>query len=371
MIEEKYYYHFFTKLIGICSNEIYLLKDYFGSLKVAWENFEEMNASKYCISKKIHMLLSQRNKTINQYQEIDLLKRNNIDIVSHEDPLYPKLLSEIGKPPLLLYTIGDKNLLTGNNFAIVGSRNCSYYGEKMVKHFISPLINHNFIIVSGLALGIDTLAHKNALREKGKTIAVLAGSVNCVYPKLNKKLYEQIANEGLLISEYPPLTFPRPEMFPIRNRIISGISLGTFIVEARAKSGALITGRLAVEQGREVFALPGSIESRVSQGTHQLIKNGEAQLVETPEEIIETLKKSPMLKILFPKNNQKNQSQLSELKEKKEKDPKIFENVIYPITIDELARILNLKAQELAIIISNLEIEGLIKKLPGNRIVKS
>ena len=201
-------------------------------------------------------------------------KSENIRIIKKEDKRYPELLKNIPDPPETLYCIGDERLLEGKKLAAVGSRKCSEYGKTTAMRIGEACARYDVTLVSGTAKGIDSFAHIGALKAGGKTIAVLGCGVNICYPRENKKLYEQIATEGLLISELPPGTEPMPYTFPMRNRIISGLSDATCVVEAGTGSGALITAERAAVQGRDVFAVPGNINSRYSLGTNKLLTDG-------------------------------------------------------------------------------------------------
>ncbi|MFP5245111.1 MAG: DNA-processing protein DprA, partial [Thermoanaerobaculia bacterium] len=201
---------------------------------------------------------------------------------------YPPLLAEIFDPPLALHFRGDLSLLTKPAIAIVGSRRASPYALNVAEQLARQLASTGMVIVSGLARGIDAAAHQATLATGGKTIAVLGTGIDVVYPRAHGRLFQRIASEGLLVSEFPPGTPPKPEHFPIRNRIISGLSRGTLIVEATRRSGSLITARMAAEQNREVFAVPGSIFSAGSEGTHRLIQYG-AKLVHDANDVLEEL----------------------------------------------------------------------------------
>lgn len=212
---------------------------------------------------------------------------NGIRMITIFDEDYPILLKETYQPPWILYVKGDPTLLKGgNHLAVVGARQYTEYGENAIHYLFPKLIEKDIIIVSGLAAGIDAIAHKAAIKYGGKTIAVVAGGFNHLYPEANKKLADEIMKDHLIISEYPPETKPARWQFPMRNRIISGLSKGTLIVQAKSKSGSLITANFAVQEGRDVFALPGNIFSANSIGTNELIQQG-AKLVNCPEDILE------------------------------------------------------------------------------------
>ncbi|BCN92455.1 DNA processing protein DprA [Thiomicrorhabdus immobilis] len=204
------------------------------------------------------------------------------------DKEYPQSLTEISEAPIVLGVRGNIELLSDPQIAIVGSRHASRLGVETAKDFAKHLSSQGLAITSGLALGIDTAAHKGALEGVGKTVAVVATGLDRIYPASNQKLGHQIAEEGAMISEFPLGTKPLNYNFPRRNRIISGLSLGTLVVEAALKSGSLITARTALEQGREVFAVPGSIHNPLAKGCHQLIKQG-AKLVESGQDVLEEL----------------------------------------------------------------------------------
>lgn len=223
---------------------------------------------------------------------IDWLSLPNNKLISYADNSYPDLLRHIKNPPLVLFVTGDVRLLNKTQLAIVGRRNNSHYGEQWGYHFAFELSAMGLVITSGLALGIDSICHKAALDAGGLTIAVLGSGLARITPRSHQNLAEQIVlNNGALVSEYLPGAPAIPQNFPKRNRIISGLSKGVLIVEAEKPSGSLITARCALEQGREVFALPGPLGNTGYNGTHWLIQQG-ANLVVTPSEIIEYLNSS-------------------------------------------------------------------------------
>lgn len=222
----------------------------------------------------------------NAAREIELCSQKGIDLLLYSDPDYPAMLKEIADPPLLLYKKGTLVEEDRNAIAIVGTRHPSFYGRTQAKKFSQELAARGLTIVSGLARGIDQVAHEGALHVSyGRTIAVMGCGLDVIYPKEHEDLFKRISERGAVLSEYPLGTPPLPENFPRRNRILSGLSYATFVVEAHSRSGSLITAHQAVEQCREVFALPGSVDQLTSHGTHQLIKEG-AFLVENPEDIL-------------------------------------------------------------------------------------
>jgi DNA processing protein len=220
---------------------------------------------------------------------LDWLQKDNAHIVTLADNEYPQKLLEITNPPAVLYAIGNLHWLNHPSIAMVGSRSSTQQGEKNAEDFAQSLCNSGLCVVSGMALGIDGAAHRGALKANGATIAVVGTGLDIVYPARHRDLAHKIAERGLIISEFPLGTPSKAQNFPRRNRLISGLSLGCLVVEANIDSGSLITARLATEQGRDVFAIPGSIHSPVAKGCHQLIKQG-AKLVESTQDILEEIK---------------------------------------------------------------------------------
>lgn len=229
-----------------------------------------------------HQLMSI-DKLLNDYSA------KNIHLITIFDPDYPIMLKTIYQPPWILFARGDLSLLTSRKrIAVVGSRNATAYGMAAIDYLFPSLIENNIQIVSGLAKGIDAHAHKAAIKMGGKTVGVIAGGFNNLYPKENIKLAEYMMEKHLLLSEYPPDTVPAKWQFPMRNRVISGLSQATLVIEARKKSGSLITADFALNEGRDVFAVPGSILTPDSDGVHYLIQQG-AKLVKCSEDILEEL----------------------------------------------------------------------------------
>lgn len=227
------------------------------------------------------------------------LAQDGNQLIGLLDPDYPLLLAEIPDAPLLLYIRGNSALLHGAALAIVGSRNASVQGQANARAFGQALSEAGLTIVSGLALGIDTAAHEGALRGCASTVAVIGTGIDRIYPARNAALARRIAQDGCMVSEYPLGTPPKPEHFPQRNRIISGLTVGVLVIEAAAGSGSLITARMATEQGRDVFALPGSIHASLSKGCHQLIREG-AQLVECVDDVLQALSMAPLVRAMAP-----------------------------------------------------------------------
>ena len=220
------------------------------------------------------------------YKHMKYMIENKIGIITINDNRYPKLLKEIYDPPISLYVKGNVNILNGNSIAIVGCRDATEYGKKAAKYFSYNLARKEVNIISGLARGIDSYAHEATLDTAGKTIAVVGNGLDIIYPKENIELERKILeNNGAIISEYPIGTKPNKRNFPARNRIISGMSNGVLVIEAKKKSGTLITVDFALEQGKEVYVVPGNINSPNSIGTNELIKQG-AKMVTNYEDLI-------------------------------------------------------------------------------------
>ena len=227
------------------------------------------------------------------------LDKNESSLLTITDPEYPSLLKQISSPPLLLFVAGNKKHLVSTQIALIGSRDATHYGTKWATYFAQELVNQGITITSGLAQGIDGVGHRSALKNEGVTIAVLGSGLEHIYPSFHRSLALQIKETGLLISEHLPHTPPLARHFPQRNRIISGLSSALLIIEAGIKSGSLITANYALQQGKELFVLPGLLGDSHFEGNHQLIKQG-ANLASTPSDILEYLNSS--LQWLLPNN---------------------------------------------------------------------
>lgn len=275
-------------------------------------------------------------------------------ILTLADSAYPPALLEIADPPNVLYVRGDPGLLSGRGLAVVGSRNATPQGVQTAENFARTLAGQGLGIISGLALGIDAAAHRGALAANGITIAVIGTGADRLYPARNMALAQAIASHGAIVSEFPLGTPALAANFPRRNRIISGLSRGVLVVEAAPESGSLITARLAAEQGREVFAIPGSIHSPVARGCHKLIKQG-AKLVETAADILEELGY-----VEAPEPRQAETPAAAE-------DPLLLALAHDPCSLDELAERTGYDTEQLLAELLLLELAGLIATLPGNR----
>jgi DNA processing protein len=285
-------------------------------------------------------------------------------VVTVLDEHYPRMLREIHDPPLALHYAGDLALLATPGLAIVGSRRASPYAVNVAEHFSRKLAPAGLTIVSGLARGVDSAAHQAALDSGGKTIAVLGTGIDIIYPRSNARLFRKIAEHGLIVTEFPPGAPPKKEHFPVRNRIISGLTYGTVIVEATRRSGSLITARMAAEQNREVFAVPGSIFAEGSEGTHRLVQYG-AKLVHDEHDILQEL----------PDELQKKLQPTPVASEEREPDSPLRE-VLAALTreeashIDSVASRLGRTSSAVAESLLQLELGGWIRAMPGARYVR-
>lgn len=290
--------------------------------------------------------------------DLEWLNRPGREAITLHDPQYPACLKEIAGPPPILFVTGDLSLLSTPQIAIVGSRNPSASGKETAREFAAALAGAGLCITSGLALGIDGSAHEGTLNAHGRTIAVLGTGPDRVYPARHSRLAGAIADSGCLVSEFPPGTAAKSGNFPRRNRIISGLSLGVLVVEAAIQSGSLITARLALEQGREVFAIPGSIHNPLARGCNALIKKG-AKLVETAADILEefqdiqvaeTMGNNPPTPLIEPAPEQK----------------KILKYVAYsPTSIDTLVKQTGESAETIASSLLLLELQGYVQLTSG------
>lgn len=305
--------------------------------------------------------------------EADLrwLDEDGTHLLTLSDERYPPLLKEIPDPPPLLYVRGKIDLLSMPQLAMVGSRNPDRPGRETASDFARRLAAAGLVVSSGMALGIDAEAHRGALKS-GATIAVTGTGLDRVYPAKNRELAHEIAAQGAIISELAIGSEPRPENFPRRNRIISGLSLGTLVVQAAKKSGSLITARLAMEQGREVFAIPGSIHNPLARGSHLLIRQG-AKLVETTEDIVEELGGMfHLLESQLEDQGPSNAPLKSEMESRIEPEMRRVLEVIghESILVDEVVSLSGLTTEAVSSIIMRLEILGEVASAPGGRVVR-
>lgn len=296
-------------------------------------------------------------------KEIRRVEKAGVEIIAYTDSRYPARLRTIPDPPPFLYAFGDMGRVDDRAVAVVGSRSASHYGIRITRELCQGLAALGFTVVSGMARGIDGEAHKAALGAGGRTVAVLGSGVDIAYPPEHEGLYKKIGENGAVISELPMGTPPFSFNFPSRNRLISGLSLGVVVVEATEKSGSLITAGLALEQGREVFAVPGEAGASRSQGTHRLIRQG-AKLVERVGDVIEEI--APQL--LSRAGGAQRVVPAALPADLSLEARRVFELVLGgPVQIDELIEKSALPAAKVSELLLDLEIRGLLKQLPGKR----
>lgn len=291
-------------------------------------------------------------------EEIDRLERNGYFVITPEDADYPSYLGEIYDPPVVLYGAGQAEALKGPAVSIVGSRRPSVYGKSVAARLAEDLGSRGVVIVSGMARGIDSIAHEGALKG-GRTVAVLGSGLDNIYPKENRALFRKISEHGAVITEFPSGSKPLGFHFPIRNRIISGLSLALVVVEATITSGSLISARLALDQNRTVLSVPGNITSRLSQGTNWLIKSG-AKAVESWEDVAEELP-SPLKEKLLSQEKEEGRPSLSP----REKSLYGLLKTDSLIHIDEILEKSDYSVSEALSLLLNLELKGLILQSPG------
>ena len=310
------------------------------------------------------------------------LMKSGARLISIQDPCYPQQLREIFDPPLVLFAIGRTELMASHAIAIVGTRRPTPYGVAATERLSADLAKAGLTVISGMARGIDTAAHRAALAEGGNTLAVLGCGVDVLYPADNRKLYEGIAECGLLISEFPMGAPAYPQNFPIRNRIVSGLSLGVLVVEGAQHSGSAITAKLATDQGREVFAVPGNITAKMSWGPNLLIKAGTAKLVQEWTDITNELPQA-VRRELVCKAQQKLLSEGMEpvfdaARETPEEPVKVLANkllkhlqVDVPQQLEALVETFeDFSSSELIGALFDLEMSGLVRQLPGKNFIK-
>lgn len=353
------YYHALNSISLFGPRRIATLLENYGTAEQAWQAPVQESAALLDLGKNVEKLEQERRR-IDPLKLWVSLQEQNIKCISPLCTGYPILLNQIACPPLIYYR-GSLEKIDLPAVSIVGSRRCTFYGREVAHRLAAELAGAGVTVVSGMALGIDTAAHQGTLENSGYTVAVLGCGVDTCYPPRNAELMERIVNEGALLSEFPPGTKPRPAHFPQRNRIISGLSLGTVVVEATAKSGSLITANYALEQNREVFAVPGNVGSPYSLGSHRLIKDG-ARLVESASDILEELYIGASFGL--DTEEQLTIDMVSANFTPEEKT--LLGSIPYqPIHIDNIIRQSGLKASEVSTTLLSLELKKSIRQTPG------
>jgi DNA processing protein len=319
------------------------------------------------VGAKLCQAIVTARKEIDAEAEIELCRRSGVSIILESDEAYPRSLRELPDPPGVLFVRGKLEPCDSLGIGIVGSRHATHYGLQQAERLAGSLARAGLTVVSGLARGIDAAAHKAALAAGGRTIGVLASGVLNIYPPEHKELAAQVAANGAVISESPPLTEPLAGMFPQRNRIISGLSVGVLVIEASLRSGALITARHAMEQGRDVFALPGPVTSRMSQGCHRLIRDG-AKLVENVDDILEEL--GPLVAATPLRNNGGEIRHPAELALNDLERAVLAAIPTEATTIDSVISQSKLSPPQVLATLSVLEMRRLIRRLSGNLVMR-
>src|SRR3989344_3724522 len=355
MSSELKYLHALNSIPGIGPATLRHLKSYFGSYESAW-TASEGSLKESGITSAAHQAFIWKRPSLSPDRELGKLLKENVWVITEEDNIYPSSLREIPQPPVLIYGRGDVKTLKGKSLmlGVVGTRRPTSYGLEVTEKITQELVESGAGVVSGLAMGIDARAHETTLNEKGFTIAVLGSGLdqNSIFPPENRGLAKRIVDAGgLLLSEYAPGTPAVKEHFPQRNRILAGLSRGVVVVEARERSGALITARLALEQNREVFAVPGPLFSAGSRGPHSLIKQG-AKLIESAQDILEEL---------GIEYNKEREARVRDLLSEHER--LILEGVEEPTSVDELKEKTGFPTSLIVTSLSSLELKGIIKNL--------
>jgi DNA processing protein len=351
---ELKYWVSFSKMPGIGRVKIAQLLEYFTSLEHAWQASASALKKSGVDTKTVENIVDLRTR-ISPDEEIDALRHYKVKALTYDSPAYPSRLREIYDYPPVLYLRGDLLKEDECCLAVVGTRRATVYGRQVTEEIVTALAGNGITIVSGLARGIDSIAHRTALESGARTMAVFACGLDIVYPAENAKLAREIMEHGALISEYPLGTKPKADNFPRRNRIMSGLSLGVLVIEAGESSGALITANQALEQNREVFAVPGSIMSPASRGTNHLIQDG-AKLVTNYIDILEEFNLTIMSQ----------QLEMKELLPIDETESLVLKQLSRePVHIDDVCRRSGLAVALVGSTLTMMELKGLVKQIGG------
>jgi DNA processing protein len=328
-------------------------------LKADFNSLQEVEGISYNLAKRIQSGLCRFGEIKSGLmKDLEKLDKLHASIITIWDKEYPHLLKKIYDPPLVLYIKGKLTEEDNFSIAIVGTRIPTNYGKIQAEKFAADLSGQNITIVSGMARGIDSVAHHSTLKNNGRTIAIIGSGMDVIYPPENRKLFEEIAEKGAVISEFKPGTKPDAQNFPRRNRIISGFSLGCIVIETGLNGGAMQTASLALDQGREVFAVPGNLGTRQSEGTNLLIQKGEAKLIASAEDVLVEL--NLKLKPVIGENIPRQQAELNLFEER-------LINVLsnQPLQIDNISSLTSLSTSDCLVNLLSLEFKGLVKQLPG------
>ena len=358
--KERKYWVAFNRIPGLGRARFTLLEKRFGALSKAWDaSASELSGAG--LDRKTVQSIGRRRGSIDPDAEMDKLESMEVEAFTWHDDGYPPRLKEIYDLPPLLYVRGALLPSDERSVAIVGTRKPTPYGRQVAHQVTFDLARSGVAIVSGLARGVDGIAHRATLDAEQRTIAVLAGGLDWIYPREHRSLSESIAENGALVSEHPLGARPAPGNFPRRNRIMAGMTLGTVVVEANRGSGALITARHALEQNREVFAVPGSILSPASAGTNALIRDSAAKLITDHSDILEELNLTYVeqqieMKALFPEN---------------EDESKVIKHVTFdPVHVDEIVRTAGLSASTVSSVLAMMELKSMVRHVGGMNYVR-
>lgn len=365
--------HFYFHLLqigGLGPNKILNLKSKFQSFDelnhLSYKSLLEVDGISDLLAKRIIKSLHELDSTKQElYDELTNLNKIGGKALPYFDAKYPSLLKRIYSPPLILFIKGELSDEDKNSLAMVGTRNPTAYGKKQAEILAGELNRNQITIISGLARGIDSIAHRTSVQNSARTIAVIGSGLDIIYPKENKKMFDQIIENGAVISEYRLKTKPDAQNFPKRNRIISGMSLGTIVVETKQNGGAVQTAHYALDQNREVFAVPGNLGVPQNEGANLLIKKGEAKLIQNIDDVLEELKLK--IKPIVGKNISKPKIDLSLFEEQ------VFNvlDEINAIQIDKISEICGLSTSDCLVQLLTLEFKGLVKQLPGKLFQKA
>lgn len=352
MTDLKYWLGF-NLVKGIGPSKFQALLDYFGNAASAWKA-TQYEMERLGFDKRTVQNFKKAQKSLNLDNELERINKAGITLLTWSSPSYPAYLKEIPNVPPLLYMQGQIDELDKWAVAIVGTRRATSYGKQVTRDLVTGLVKNNITIVSGLARGIDAIAHQTAVEMGGRTIGVLGSGIDSVYPSEHRKLAHAIAHgHGAIISEYALGVQPEAKNFPPRNRIISGLSLGVIVVEAGERSGALITSNFALDQNREVFAVPGSIKSPMSRGPNRLIQQG-AKLVTSVEDVMEELNLSLVVA----------QTAVQMVLPESTEEIKLYEQLaLEPIHIDDLCRTTNMPINLVSSTLTLMELKGIVRRV--------
>ena len=358
---ELQYWVAFARVPQIGRARITLLEAHFGRLEDAWKATPAALQDAGLTGSALSALLAARDG-ISPAAELEQLDRQGISALTWRDDAYPASLKEIFDKPPVLYVRGQLTASDAWSVGVVGTRRATVYGRQAAEELAEGLARNNVTVVSGLARGIDSIAHKAALKAGGRTIAVLACGLDMVYPPENLRLAQEIMEQGALISDYPLGTQPRSEFFPRRNRIMVGLSLGILVVEGDFKSGALITARQALDENREVFAVPGGIYTPTFRGTNWLIQQGQAKLVVKIEDVLEELNLTMA----------SHQMEAKEVLPADETEARILRFLsVEPIHIDDVRRSSGLEIAAVSSALAMLELKGMVRQVGNMNYVKA